>query len=94
MSGFHVNDFQSVNQLIELADDRFKISLIRSRVILQRFASVKELVRHLKAVGAHQPQRQPKSDSLSAIKKYKQQHSQGDQVIASYEVISGHLIKP
>ena len=93
-SGFHVNEFLSVNQLIELADRHFKIIEIKSRVISQRFGNVKELVCHLREIGAQNPGSNPKADALRAIKRYRERHSLGEYVIASYEVISGYLTKP
>lgn len=92
-SGFHVNEFLSVNRLLELADRRYKIVEIRSRTVQQRFHSAKELIRHLKEVGAHNPRSGPRANILGSLKKYKEKYAAGTGVVASYEIIFGHLLK-
>lgn len=88
-SGFRVNEFLSVNELLQLSKN-FKVISIKSEIVKPQFASVKKLIYHLKELGAQSVDSHSRVD-LQAFKNYKKNYSCKDQVFASFEIISAYL---
>jgi len=93
-SGFRVNRFKSIGELKNLLGRKFKFNRMESNIATQKFRSVRELVCHLKELGAQSLDRnlKPKQNVLQAFKEYKKNFGSIGYIIASYEVILGFLI--
>jgi len=90
-SGFRVNKFQAADCLKELLKERFQHGEVVSRVVEQKFRSVKELVFHLKELGAQSVGRVSRGNEnpLKAIRQYKERFSERGLISVTYEVIVG-----
>ncbi|MFH1386195.1 MAG: malonyl-ACP O-methyltransferase BioC [bacterium] len=92
-SGFRVNTFLSINELISLAKDKFAVVSFETIKVEQKFKTIKELLLHLKGIGA-QTTDKSKSVNFSAFRKYQNKYGQDGFIPATYEIIFGHVIIP
>jgi len=92
-SGFQVNRFISVEEIKELIGIRFSIDKLDSKMAVQKFQSVKELVYHLKEIGAQSVNSPPRpgQNVLQALRRYKENYWEGKNVTATYEIIFGKI---
>jgi len=92
-SGFQVNRFISVEEIKELIGSRFSIDKLDSKMAVQKFQSVKELVYHLKEIGAQSVNSPPRpgQNVLQALRRYKENYWEGKNVTATYEIIFGKI---
>lgn len=92
--GFRVNDFPAIDEIKKSLDSKFKILSLGSRKIKQKFKSVKELVYHLKELGAQATDNRSRENqsSLSSLKRYKSLYGEKGAVPATFEIISAHVI--
>ena len=86
-SGFRVNDFVPKEKIRQLAQAGFKIVSLESRLVSQSFKSVKELICHLKELGA------ASTDQSQGVK-FNRKRFLGEPIAVSFEVICGCLSKP
>lgn len=92
VSGFRVNKFLSVVELKGIAGNLFSTIRLKSKIVRQRFEGVKELIYHLKEIGAQSADKRKSEYSLSAFKEYKEKFSSNGCIYATYELIYGIII--
>jgi malonyl-CoA O-methyltransferase len=93
-SGFKVNQFMPMGRLLERAKGKFEIRRADSKIIKQKFRSVKELIHHLKETGVNSADtRGSKNKNIfAAFKNYKSKYGSNGFVNASYEILNGLLL--
>lgn len=86
--GFRVNDFPDTVAIEQLLKPDFHNVFLASQVIHEEFPGVKELIYSLKELGA-QTSDESEAFSPSAFRQYKEKYSDGEGVIASFELVYG-----
>jgi malonyl-CoA O-methyltransferase len=91
LSGFRINQFDSIKSLKTAARGKFKSITIGSSLVAMTFKSIKEIIFHLKEVGANTNDRAKMNDKelFKAFKKYNNEFKVNGQAKISYEIIFG-----
>jgi malonyl-CoA O-methyltransferase len=87
-SGFRVNEFPDTIAIEQLLKPAFVNIFLASRVSREKFKGVKELIYHLKELGAQTAGAGEKFQP-SAFKKYREKYGGADGISASFELIYG-----
>ncbi|MCU0640495.1 MAG: malonyl-ACP O-methyltransferase BioC [Candidatus Margulisbacteria bacterium] len=88
-SGFQVNSFLSADELRQLAAPLFARVELTAHNVLREFPGIRELLYHLKELGANTPVSRRPAD-LTAFRRFRARHPV---VVATFEVINGLLFK-
>lgn len=88
-SRFRVNSFVPSEKIEGELAKYFKKVKVKSWLIVQEFGNVRELISHLREIGAKSSTPARGDSTFSSIKKYNEQFRVRDAVYATFEIVSG-----